>query len=86
VAGGVSADKKADADLARLPRQLVDRLTKPFVQFLRIEAAAGALLLAFAVAAVAGVALLAWLSPRLSEQRSVGDELAESSMTIEKLQ
>lgn len=48
----MSADQKADAELARLPRELVHRLTKPFVQFLRIEAAAGAILLSFAVVAV----------------------------------
>jgi NhaA family Na+:H+ antiporter len=49
----MNEDRQADADLARLPRGLVDRLTKPFVQFLRIEAAAGAVLLSFAVVAVA---------------------------------
>jgi NhaA family Na+:H+ antiporter len=48
----MSADQKANVELARLPRELVDRLTKPFAQFLRIEAAAGAILLSFAVAAV----------------------------------
>jgi NhaA family Na+:H+ antiporter len=48
----MSAEQKPDAEIARLPRELVDRLTKPFVQFLRIEAAAGAVLLSFAVVAV----------------------------------
>jgi len=51
-AAGMNENRQADAELARLPRELVDRLTKPFIQFLRIEAAAGAVLLSFAVAAV----------------------------------
>jgi hypothetical protein len=34
------AKSAADTDLARLPWELVDRLTKPFARFLRIEAAA----------------------------------------------
>jgi NhaA family Na+:H+ antiporter len=38
--------------LARLPTGLVDRLTKPFAQFLRIEAAAGSVLLLLTVAAL----------------------------------
>lgn len=46
------AKSAADAELARLPRELVDRLIRPFARFLRIEAAAGAVLLSFAVAAV----------------------------------
>jgi hypothetical protein len=37
----MSEDQKGAAQLAKLPRELVDRLTKPFVQFLHIEAAAG---------------------------------------------
>jgi NhaA family Na+:H+ antiporter len=41
-----------DAKLSRLPTGLVDRLTKPFVHFLRIEAAGGAVLLLFTVAAL----------------------------------
>jgi Na+:H+ antiporter, NhaA family len=48
----MSADPKANAELASLPQEFVDRLTKPFLQFLRIEAAAGAILLSFALAAV----------------------------------
>jgi NhaA family Na+:H+ antiporter len=48
----MSEARQADAELARLPRELVDRLIKPFARFLRIEAAAGAILLSFAVAAV----------------------------------
>ncbi len=49
---GHKAKSGADAELAQLPRKLVDRLIKPFAQFLRIEAAAGAVLLSFAVVAV----------------------------------
>jgi len=48
----MSEDRQADAQ-ARLPRELVDRLAKPFARFLRIEAAGGAVLLVFAVAALA---------------------------------
>jgi NhaA family Na+:H+ antiporter len=48
----VNASQKANAEIAKLPRELVNRLTKPFVQFLRIEAAAGATLLSFAIAAM----------------------------------
>lgn len=44
--------RQADAGLARLPTELVDRLTRPFAQFLRIEAASGAFLLLFTVAAL----------------------------------
>jgi Na+:H+ antiporter, NhaA family len=43
---------QASAEIGTLPRELVDRLTKPFATFLRIEAAAGVVLLSFAVAAV----------------------------------
>jgi NhaA family Na+:H+ antiporter len=43
---------QAAAELGRLPRELVDRLTKPFANFVHIEAAAGVVLLSFAVAAV----------------------------------
>lgn len=39
-------------DLAHLPTQPVERLTKPFVWFLRVEAAGGSVLLAFTVVAV----------------------------------
>lgn len=39
--------------LSRLPKEPVDRFTKPFAQFLRIKAAAGAVLLLFTLCAVA---------------------------------
>ena len=45
-------DRLADAGLTRLPRELVDQLTKPFARFLGIEAAAGVVLLLFTVAAL----------------------------------
>ena len=45
-------DRPADAGLARLPREFVDRLTKPFARFLSIEATGGAILLLFTVAAL----------------------------------
>jgi NhaA family Na+:H+ antiporter len=48
----MNENRQADAEIACLPRELVDRLTKPFVEFLRIETAAGAVLLSFADAAV----------------------------------
>jgi len=47
----MSEDRQADAE-ARLPKELVDRLTRPFARFLRIEAAGGAVLLSFTVAAL----------------------------------
>jgi Na+:H+ antiporter, NhaA family len=45
-------NRQGDAGLARLPTELVDRLTRPFAQFLRIEAASGAVLLLFTLAAL----------------------------------
>jgi len=48
----MSDDRQLERDLARLPKELVDRLTKPFARFLRIEAAGGAVLLLFTVAAL----------------------------------
>jgi NhaA family Na+:H+ antiporter len=48
----MSEDRPADPGLARLPKEFVDRLTKPFARFLGIEAAAGVVLLLFTVAAL----------------------------------
>ena len=45
-------DRPADPGLARLPKEFVDQLTKPFSRFLGIEAAAGVVLLLFTVAAL----------------------------------
>jgi NhaA family Na+:H+ antiporter len=48
----MSENRPADPGLARLPKEFVDRLTKPFARFLGIEAAAGVVLLLFTVAAL----------------------------------
>jgi NhaA family Na+:H+ antiporter len=48
----VNKGREAARELSRLPTELVDRLAKPFAYFLRIEAAGGAVLLLFALAAV----------------------------------
>ncbi|HSD41574.1 MAG TPA: Na+/H+ antiporter NhaA [Burkholderiales bacterium] len=48
----MSEDRQTDIDLARLPREFVDRMTRPFEWFLRIEAAGGAVLLLFTLAAL----------------------------------
>ena len=48
----MSEHPQNQAKLAKLPAGFVDRLTKPFNRFLRIEAAAGAVLLLFTVAAL----------------------------------
>ncbi len=45
-------DRQGDAELDRLPVELVDRLTKPFAWFLRIEALGGAILLLSTIAAL----------------------------------
>ena len=49
----MTEDRQASAAEARLPSELVDRLTRPFARFLRIEAGGGAVLLLFAIAALA---------------------------------
>jgi Na+:H+ antiporter, NhaA family len=49
----VTEDRQASAAEARLPRELIDRLTRPFARFLRVEAGGGAVLLLFAIAALA---------------------------------
>lgn len=38
-------DQRGNAESTRLPRELLDRFTKPFTRFLAIEAATGAILL-----------------------------------------
>ncbi len=48
----MSKDSKDEMKLARLPAGFVDRLAKPFAYFLHIQAAAGAVLLLFTVAAL----------------------------------
>lgn len=44
---------QAEPKIVRLPKEYVDRLTNPFVRFLHIESAGGAILLLFTVAALA---------------------------------
>lgn len=48
----MSPDRKHDVEMGRLPAAFVDRLARPFAQFLRIEAASGALLVFCTVAAL----------------------------------
>jgi NhaA family Na+:H+ antiporter len=58
-------DRLADTGLDRLPVELVDRLTKPFAWFLRIEALGGGILLLFTVVALA-LSNSPWAHPFLS--------------------
>jgi NhaA family Na+:H+ antiporter len=44
--------RSSNSELARLPREFVDRLTKPLARFLRIEALGGAILLVASAAAL----------------------------------
>jgi NhaA family Na+:H+ antiporter len=48
----VNQDRSTTTDLARLPRELVDRLRNPLARFLRIETLGGAVLLAAAITAL----------------------------------
>ena len=48
----MNENRQNEVGLARLPTGLVDRLTKPVAHFLRIEAAAGSVLLLFTIAAL----------------------------------
>jgi NhaA family Na+:H+ antiporter len=48
----MSEDQQAGTESTQLPKELVDRLTRPFAWFLRIEAAGGAVLLLFTAAAL----------------------------------
>jgi Na+:H+ antiporter, NhaA family len=45
-------DQQANPEATRLPKEFVDRLKSPFVRFLHIESAVGAILLLFTVAAL----------------------------------
>jgi NhaA family Na+:H+ antiporter len=45
-------EQRGNAESTRLPTQLLDRITRPFTRFLEIEAASGAVLLFFTVAAL----------------------------------
>lgn len=48
----MSQDSQVNSELSRLPREFVDRLTKPLGRFLGLEAATGAVLLLFTVIAL----------------------------------
>lgn len=61
----MSEDRQADAELAQLPREFLDRLTKPFSEFLRVEVASSAVLLSFAFAALV-LSNSPWAHPFLS--------------------
>ena len=61
----MSEDRQADAEIAQLPRELLDRLTKPFSEFLRVEVASSAVLLSFAFAALV-LSNSPWAHPFLS--------------------
>ena len=48
----MTSEQPANPETTRLPKELVDRLTPPFVRFLHIESAGGLILLIFTVAAL----------------------------------
>lgn len=58
-------DRQANVPLVRLPREIVDRLARPFSRFLRIETAGGAILLSFTIAALI-LSKSPWAQPFLS--------------------
>ena len=49
----MNEDQVTNTDITHLPKEIVDRLKKPFIRFFHIEAAGGAVLLLFTVAALA---------------------------------
>jgi NhaA family Na+:H+ antiporter len=61
----MNKDRQADTRLDRLPVEIVDRLTKPFAWFLRIEALGGGILLVSTVAALV-LSNSPWVHPFLS--------------------
>jgi len=91
----VSKGRQADRDLTRLPKEFIDRLTRPFARFLRIEAASAAVLLLCIVAALvlsnspwAHLFLDAWETPvglqlgSLEFARSLRDWINDGLMTL----
>ena len=48
----MSKDQQDDAEITRLPEEILDRLTKPFARFVAVQSAAAAILLLFTVAAL----------------------------------
>ena len=49
----MNSDQHADLESTQLPKEIIDRISNPFVRFLHIESAAGAILLLFTIAALA---------------------------------
>ena len=91
----MSEERQPNAPLTQLPREFVNRLTKPFVRFLRIEAAGSAILLLFTVAALvlsnspwSHLFLNAWETPlgfqlgSLAFARSVREWINDGLMTL----
>ncbi|MDH3672542.1 MAG: Na+/H+ antiporter NhaA [Gammaproteobacteria bacterium] len=91
----MSKGRQADRDLTRLPKEFIDRLTRPFARFLRIEAASAAVLLLCIVAALvlsnspwAHLFLDAWETPvglqlgSLEFARSLRDWINDGLMTL----
>jgi NhaA family Na+:H+ antiporter len=48
----MNEDQVTNTDITRLPKEIADRLKKPFIRFFHIEAAGGAVLLLFTIAAL----------------------------------
>jgi NhaA family Na+:H+ antiporter len=91
----MSEDRQADTEITGLPEEFIDQLTKPFVRFLRIETAAGVVLLLFTVAALvlsnspwAHIFLDAWETPAglqlgsFDFTRSLRDWINDGLMTL----
>lgn len=91
----MNEDPQVNVEIPRLPPELVDWLTKPFTRFLRIEAAAGSVLLLFTIAALGlsnspwGHAFLeAWETPvglqvgSLEFTRSLREWINDTLMTL----
>ncbi len=85
----MSKDSKDEMKLARLPAGFVDRLAKPFAYFLHIQAAAGAVLLLFTVAALvlsnspwSHAFLSAWETPLGIRIGSLKEWINDALMTL----
>lgn len=91
----MSEDRHIGTKLGQLPREIIDRLTKPFARFLGIEAAAGVVLLLFTLAALflsnspwADPFLRVWETPiglhigLLESTRSLRDWINDGLMTL----
>ncbi len=91
----MSEGRPNGAELTRLPAGFVDRLTKPFAHFLRIESAAGLFLLSFTIVALvlsnspwAHLFLNAWDTPvgirvgSLELSRSAREWINDALMTL----